>query len=352
MKHNQKGMTLIEIMVSLLIGAFLIGGVIKIFTNTHQTYRVQENLSRIQESGRFAMEFMTRDIRMADFWGCVDVSQIENKLKPSAIFDLYASGIAGSDDDNGGNDGDADNDENANGIWDGTDIITLRGASAVGIGIETQPTNNAAALKVKNNSGLEVNDIVLISNCSAGDIFQLSNITANASAGFEDFIHNTGGNSSIGDPDFPGNATAKLEAKKEVDATGPLDGLYGVDSNIYKMQMINYRIGISVSGAPALFRSINTGSFQTLIEGVEDMQILYGEDTNADNSADYYVDANDVVSMENVISLRISLVIRSLEDNLTLTSRPYDINYVTVTPTDKRIRRVFTSTIAVRNRLP
>jgi type IV pilus assembly protein PilW len=53
MKHktNQTGMTLIEIMVALLIGAFLLGGVLQIFTGSQQTYLMQQNLSRLQENG-------------------------------------------------------------------------------------------------------------------------------------------------------------------------------------------------------------------------------------------------------------------------------------------------------------
>ena len=70
-KRYQTGMTLIEIMIALLIGAFLLGGVLQIFINSKQTYRMQENLSRLQENGRFAMEFLARDIRMAGYWGCI-----------------------------------------------------------------------------------------------------------------------------------------------------------------------------------------------------------------------------------------------------------------------------------------
>ena len=63
-------MALIEIMIALLIGAFLLGGVLQIFVSSKQTYRMQEGLSRLQENGRFAMDFLARDIRMAGFWGC------------------------------------------------------------------------------------------------------------------------------------------------------------------------------------------------------------------------------------------------------------------------------------------
>src|SRR5665647_3594938 len=73
-KNHQVGMTLIEIMIALLIGAFLLGGMLQIFINSKQTYRMQENLSRLQENGRFALDFLAKDIRMAGYWGCLGTS--------------------------------------------------------------------------------------------------------------------------------------------------------------------------------------------------------------------------------------------------------------------------------------
>jgi len=45
-------------------------GVIQIFLSAKQAYRLQENLSRLQENGRFAMDFITKDVRMAGYAGC------------------------------------------------------------------------------------------------------------------------------------------------------------------------------------------------------------------------------------------------------------------------------------------
>jgi len=55
--------------------------------------------------------------------------------------------------------------------------------------------------------------------------------------------------------------------------------------------------------------------------------------------------------MDQVVSIRISLLVRSMDDNLTLVPRAYTYNGTTTTPADRRLRRVFSSTIAVRNRL-
>src|SRR5690606_26200737 len=103
--NRQQGMTLIEIMIALLIGAFLLGGVLQIFINSKQTYRMQEGLSRMQENGRFAMEFLEHDLRMAGFWGCLAPSSPNN------------TDVAGTN-----------NDDSSADIDDGTDTITVRGA--------------------------------------------------------------------------------------------------------------------------------------------------------------------------------------------------------------------------------
>lgn len=78
-QKRQIGLTLIEIMVALLIGAFLLAGVIQIFIVNKQTYRVQENQSRIQENGRFAVDYLNRYIRLAGYVTSESLSDIRYK---------------------------------------------------------------------------------------------------------------------------------------------------------------------------------------------------------------------------------------------------------------------------------
>jgi type IV pilus assembly protein PilW len=93
---------------------------------------------------------------------------------------------------------------------------------------------------------------------------------------------------------------------------------------------------------------------------VENMQILYGEDTDADSegangdgTANRYVaiDTADL-DVDKVVSVRLSLLARSLNNNLTTTPSPYTFNGTAVTPgaTDKYLRKVFTTTITLRNK--
>jgi type IV pilus assembly protein PilW len=69
MNRRQYGMTLIELMVALAIGAFLMIGAITVFMQSRTTFRITESLSRLQENARFALESIEPDIRMAHYWG-------------------------------------------------------------------------------------------------------------------------------------------------------------------------------------------------------------------------------------------------------------------------------------------
>jgi len=65
--QRQEGFSLVEVLVALMISLFLIAGVIQLFIGSKQSYRFYDALSRIQENGRFALEAISGDIRMADY---------------------------------------------------------------------------------------------------------------------------------------------------------------------------------------------------------------------------------------------------------------------------------------------
>ncbi len=57
-------------MVSLALGLVLVGGVFSLYRSTHLTFRHHESLARLQESGRFALDLITREIREAGHTPC------------------------------------------------------------------------------------------------------------------------------------------------------------------------------------------------------------------------------------------------------------------------------------------
>jgi type IV pilus assembly protein PilW len=78
-------MTLIELMVALAIGAFLMIGAMTVFMQSRTTFRVTESVSRLQENARFALDALEPDIRMAHYWGLTTrSSKVVNRAAPAA----------------------------------------------------------------------------------------------------------------------------------------------------------------------------------------------------------------------------------------------------------------------------
>jgi type IV pilus assembly protein PilW len=317
LKNKQQGMTLIEILVAMALGAFLLAGAMQIFLSSKQSYRMQDNMSRLQENGRFAMEFISRDIRMADYWGCVGSTDIENKVN----IVLPPLGISGNDNDNDDNAVSGNNDQDNNNIWDRTDSIALIGVTpGSGVKLTAEAADRDAAFIVPAGNSFEQHKIAVISNCISGDMFQITN---DVSAGTT-IEHAVAG--------LPGNTSATL-GYGAADAT-----MYGREAQIYKVNDVAYKINESTGGVPALFRSINGAASEPLVEDIENMQITYGEDTDADGTPNYFVDSDTVADMGKVVSVRITLTVRTIDNNLTSAG-------------DGRLRRTFSSTLVLRNRL-
>ncbi len=68
---RQRGFSLIEIMVAILISTILLLGVLELFGKTFRTDRTHTELARVQETGRIAMELISREVRRAGYQGCV-----------------------------------------------------------------------------------------------------------------------------------------------------------------------------------------------------------------------------------------------------------------------------------------
>ena len=136
-------------------------------------------------------------------------------------------------------------------------------------------------------------------------------------------------------------------------------------SEVFPLQTIAYYIKASSSGSTtSLYRrvfdgDVAAGTEQELIEGVENLQLRYGRDTTTpdpDGKIDDYVVASDVGDWSKVVAVRMALVIRADQpvraDTPMAASAP--VNGVSVSfpaSAPQFDRRVFTTTVALRNRL-
>ena len=69
MTTRQTGLTLVELMVALAIGSFLMIGAVQIYNQSRQAFVVNESIARVQETAQFAMDTIEADLRMASNWG-------------------------------------------------------------------------------------------------------------------------------------------------------------------------------------------------------------------------------------------------------------------------------------------
>ena len=70
--NRQSGFSLIELMVALTIGLLLLVGLTVLFANTNYTNRELQKVSQQIENGRYAIDTITQDLRLAGFYGHID----------------------------------------------------------------------------------------------------------------------------------------------------------------------------------------------------------------------------------------------------------------------------------------
>ncbi|MBN8430341.1 PilW family protein [Microbulbifer salipaludis] len=349
--RSQKGISLVELMISITIGLILMTGVVQLFLSSRATFSTQQALARVQESGRMAMEFLSEDIRMAGYMGCMSRNLNFHNTLNNANSLQYDFGVAIEGLDNVGATPVA---EYPVDILQGTDALVVRSAGGNSVGVTRN--NDSAQLFVENTgvtatcdtgedsySGLCENDILVVSDCSKARVFQATNLQENSGGVEVNVVHS--GASAV-----PGNAETSWGGSSNPEET------FGADSEIIKMNTSIYYVADGTTGTPSLWRQINGGTAQELLTGVQDMQLTYGRDTSGDGIPDSYVDASALTTpaaWETVSSVRVQLLIQSTDDNVLAEAQPYTFNGVTNNaPGDRRLRQVFISTVGIRSRLP
>lgn len=345
------GLSIVELMVAIAIGAFLMMGVVSIFVSNKQTYEVNDDLSRLQENARFAVNLISRDIRMAGYYGCHFGESPENTLGLDAgsLGDTTApiEGLDSSDVTAGDGWHPSDNtDDVPAGIVAGTDAITVRYASGTRYDLAANLATVSQDIGLAAGNELDPGDLIAIGDCSSTDIVAIDNAAAD-------------------DPTDTGLIEHDAALTQIYDAE---------DTQLSRLVAIRYFIQNSAGGddytGPSLWRSslADAGPVE-LIEGIENMQILYGVDTSspADGVPDAYLNAADVgANWGKVVSVRIGILARTVDEYGTdtdpngkyrLFGSTSDASNVACDGEEGCVdvgalrgnRRVFTSTIVLRN---
>lgn len=329
---KQMGISLVEILVSLVISLFLLGGIVQVYVGNKATFAFTNALAEIQENGRFALDTMSQDLRLTNQWGCVsfdptDTGNINDTLNAGNVaghnpnfHDFLAQGpglgaIAGT---------------NNTGL-NGSDTLIVRGGKPGQTNVEapfTVATDQRIYTDTINTIG--AGDIILVARCGENDLL----IEAEA-----DILPVTNV--------VPGTTSDQRLISLGANKSQQFEN----DAMVIELQTVTYSIGNGASGLPALFRQEFNGAAQELVEGVQDMQVLYGIDSDNDQFPNQYVTSNNVPNWDNVVSARIMLLLQSIDDFVADDPQTYTFNGATTTPADRRLRQVFTTTIALRNRI-
>jgi type IV pilus assembly protein PilW len=280
------GVSLIELMISIMIGMLVIAALASIFANTSAARSELDRTSRQIENGRFAMDLIGEDMRVAGFYGEYNASGV---AVPAALASACSTtpadwaamipvGLQGFDNGSG-----------APGCLPGTvvpntDILVVRRVSTCEAGV----AGCAAAVAGQ--------PYIQVSKCS----------TESAATPYV-----------IG---LQGTATFNLHTKD----CATLAGLRQYIVHIYYINSDNGQ-GVNI---PTLFRlEFDGANFNPtpLVEGIEQLNIEYGIDYDGDGQADAYT-ANPstfagcgtyactaMANWSNVVSARINLLARNTD---------------------------------------
>ena len=348
-KHD--GFTLIELLLGMVIGTVLIGGMISVFVGYKKTAAVSEAVVEMQQAARFALEEISRDVRMAGFQGCVDTETSSARMlansRPTdnlALTAVTASQITTSNT--------LVPEGPLNFSLPSAPVQAVPGSHILSVQFGSQQTNRIKPMTntfspVALEDGSEQfsnGDLLLISNCQVADVFEVS-----------------GALSGSIKPEASVNSGIKeLSAVYGASGEANRPRIMRFESNIYFLADTGR---LSPSGDPiqALYKQTLPFNMPALeiIEGVELFQLRFGIRADDEESISY-VSADEINGREKqIISVHIGLLMSSInrvldEDDTGV----YLLSDNVIRPGpgpdthagDRRLRLPFNMTVKIRNR--
>jgi type IV pilus assembly protein PilW len=361
--RKQQGFSLVEMMLAMALGLIVVTGIVQLFIGNSQSSNVISGQARLQENARFAFEFMSAAARRAGYFGCLsdDQTRVWGLVGAPAQLPEYNidQSVAGFEAQGGGNwlpsivnlPGGTPGNTNAGGtidgasIQDGTDVIVFRNLRQPTQSLVNtlQPLDEAVITAPNGDPGFETNDIVMVADCEQSAVFRITNmvVAGNQATLFND--PNIGGTSAF----FQNAALVTPPAGPQVNFTKSFLGRsYGPDSIVGEVESTFFFIADSTRANNAgempssLWQKTGPDAPVELIQGVEDMQILYGVDTTLNDgipNPNRYVTADAVPDPAQVVAINVSLTVNSIDR---------------VTEDRNTLSRTFSKTILIRNANP
>ncbi len=326
---SQRGFTLIEMMIAMTLGLLVSAAVVSVYIATSRNYAEDERYARMQENGRYALQVIAEDLTMVDFWGkMMSVDTIGTAFSPpgsgctvsAAVYDGATALLY--------NNYHASPPEHflpcaaiTSGQIPGTDIIVIKR-------VESTPT---AETFVDVEDTDDDSDTTEVLTTGAGDLVDGTvYLRTNGTSG--EFIDDA---SSANPP-------------------GLGQGDWRYTPRVYFVRD-HFETGDDI---PSLCRMALNGTAlaapECLAQGIEDLHFQFGVDTDDDGIANQYVSELNLGDMERVVTARIHVLVRSTDEAPGYTNAnsytlgDADAN-VASPPNDGYYRRVYTSTVALRN---
>jgi prepilin-type N-terminal cleavage/methylation domain-containing protein len=314
---NQTGFTLTELMIAMVLGVILAGGVVNLFVVGQRSFRMDENVARMQDEGRFAINELMKDLRMAGYIG--ELVHPVSILQDPALATGTDCGVAGQ----------------PNWILEFFDAVTGEINSLTTVDNATGATANAGFSCINGGEILPQTDVVGVKRF-AGRSVPPASLVANT-------IY------------MQSNALEGVMYKAPIGA-GVADPLneWEYRPRIYYIRNFTNTAG---DGIPSLCRKTLDFTAATGIQteciaaGIENLQIEYGLDADGSGSVNQYLPNPTLAQLQRVISARIFLLARTLNPDIGYTDdRTYTLsNAAPFTPNDNLHRRLYTVTVPIFN---
>lgn len=347
LRHRQQaGLTVVEIMVGAAIGLFLVTVMGSMFLGSKTTFNHQNHLARLQENGRFAIEAIAADLRMAGFRGCRGsaAATFTNTLNSaSTLLYNHAQGIWASR-HNGSNwvpalSSQIQSPALAPAPSASGNVLSVRRAVGRGLALTGEMASATANLQVSSGVALAKGDVLMVSDCAGAAVFQVSNTNAGStgSVAHDSAVALT-----------PGMSTSSLGRP------------YLQDALLHRLSTITYYVAASQRSGKTHLNALwsytvpaydGSTQPQELVTGVDGFRVQLGLDTDGDGAVDAYSNPTSTLALNQVVTALVELVLVSADDRITTAPQPYRFAGATVTPTDRRLRTVMSSTISLRNAL-
>lgn len=392
-RARMAGVSLIELMIAIAIGAILMIGLVQLFGASRAAYQLSEGMARVQENGRFAMDFLQRDLRMAGHFGCVNdqahmmasefalattFAGTHSAIAQDALrFDISIQGFEAEGTEPGRTVNLAEPPDAAWGDdFDGSDIDAATTGNAAGIAARV-PGSDIIVLRFLAPEGVPVTEIggadpqypEFSFEEARWDVLR-GNVTNPGLFGVGDCLSATLFQATGVDHSTP---TSVVRIENGGLNQFPMVHVYTPGQTVlYRAESLIYYVGTNAEGTGSLYRVRYTvapggagayGPPEEMVSGIENMQILYGFDRQTDTNRPPtgFID-NQSVALDSADPERwlrlgaVQIGLLAVSDPATApqaqdANKLMSMGVAFDTPNDTRLRSVYQSTIAVRNRL-